>query len=333
MKTPLLRIRRGAISLVSVFLISVVGFRLLTDMDWLSAVWIVVVTVSTVGYGETTSSSPAVQVLTIAVILLGVSSAVYTCGGFIQLLLEGEVDRVLGKRKMTKEISRLNDHVIVCGFGRLGQDLTSLLRHRSIKYVVIDLDPTRTELAVEQGAYAITGDATDDDVLEQANLKSAKVLVSALPTDAENVFITLTTRNHRSDIQIIAKSEQESSCRKLRQAGANKIVMPHRVGAHQMERMISRPMTADMVELFAETTNLEMELDEFLVPPSSALVGRTLAESAIRDSYNVLVVGIKDSEGQFHFNPASDQTIQADSTLLLMGDLGEINRMKSANGI
>ena len=262
------------------------------------------------------------------VIILGVTSVVYTCGGFIQLLLEGEVDRVLGKRKMIKEISKLKDHVIVCGYGRLGQDLCNQLKHRGQLFVAIDYDESRVQLAIDEGACAIAGNATMEDVLLQARLDSAKALVSALPSDADNVFIALTARNIRPDIQIIAKSEQRSSCRKLRQAGADKIVMPHRVGAQQMERMISRPTTADLIELFAEASHLEMELDEFPIAEESPLVGQSLAESGIREDFNLLIVGIKNGSGGIQFNPPATTRIPAGATLLVIGNVADINRMK-----
>lgn len=149
----------------------------------------------------------------------------------------------------------------------------------------------------------------------------------------QNVFITLTARNLRPDIQIIAKSEEESSCRKLRQAGADKIVMPHRVGAQQMERMISRPTTADLVELFAEASHLEMELDEFRVSKQSSLVGCTLEKSRIKEDFNLLVVGIKNEDGEFRFNPAPQETINELDTLLVIGQLDRINQMKSTHQI
>ena len=329
MKTPLQRIQSGAISLATVFVVSILGFHFVGRYSWIESIWLVVVTISTVGYAENSQVSPAMQIFTICVILLGVSSAVYTCGGFFQLLLEGEVEKVLGKRKMTKDISRLNEHVIICGFGRLGRDLAIQLQHRGIPFVVIDLEQDRlSELLENNVVIAVQGDATSERVLEQANLSSARALVTALPSDADNVFIALTARNLRPNIQIIAKSEHESSCRKLRQAGADKIVMPHRVGAQQMERMISRPTTADLVELFAEASHLEMELDEFRIPKRSWMVGRTLAESKIKEQFNLLVVGIKDIQGEFHFNPAPQQTIDDEDTLLVIGQVNDINRMK-----
>jgi voltage-gated potassium channel len=313
-----------------VVLLSIAGFHLIGGYGWLDAIWMVAVTISTVGFSERSTEGAAVQILTMGVILFGVSSAAYTCGGFIQLALEGEVDRVLGRRKMTKEISRLRDHVIVCGFGRMGQDLANQLRHRGIGHVVIDQDSEKTLLADELNTLAVVGDATSEPILLAANLDHARALVTALPTDAENVFIALTARNLRPDIQIIAKSEQESSCRKLRQAGANKIVMPHRVGAQQMERMISRPSTADLFELFAEASHLDMDLDEFLVGEKNVLVGQTVGESRLKEDFNLLVVAIKDREGNFSFNPSRDKLISESDTLLVIGELGAINRLKAS---
>lgn len=329
MQTPLVRIRAGAVSLAIVFLLSICAYRFLGDYTWLEAIWMVVVTISTVGFGEQSESNEAVQITTILLIIVGVSAAAYTFGGLAQLALEGEVERALGRKRMDREISKLRDHIVICGFGRLGSDLANQLRYRAESFVVIDIDPAKVIVANEQGAPTVTGDATDETILTQANLDHAKAVVTALPTDAENVFITLTSRNICPSLQIIAKAENESSCRKLRQAGADKVVMPHKVGAQQMERMISRPTTADLVELFAETSNLDMELDEFLISDRSDLVGKSLGQSQIKEQFNLLVIGIKNESGDFQFNPGADQEICANDTLLVIGDVADINRMKS----
>jgi len=315
---------------------AVLAYRLLGDYSWLEAVWMVVVTISTVGYSEHTTASPTIQLLTILLIVFGVSAAAYTCGGFIQMTLEGEVERVLGRKKMTKEISQLQDHIIICGFGRLGNDLADQLKHRQQEFVVIDIDPAKVAAFRESNQgdrlLAVIGDATDEFVLQEANLKSARAIVTSLPSDAENVFIALTARNLHPDVQIIAKAEQETSCRKLRQAGANKIVMPHKVGAQQMERLISRPTTADLFELFAEASHLDMELDEFLIAPKCDLIGKSLSSSKIKEEFNLLVVGIKDSGDEFRFNPGPSQQLQSGDILLVMGDVIDINRLKAKHG-
>ena len=330
---PLYRIRIGAIVLVLLVAAATIGYRVLGGYGWLESLWMVVVTISTVGFGERSQTAPAVQLLTIAVIVMGVSAAAYTMGGFIQLALEGEIDRVLGRRKMSREISALNDHVIICGFGRLGQDLAGQLKYRQIPFVVIDSDSESVALATDLKYPVIHGDATLEEVLAEARLRHARVLVSALPSDADAVFITLTARNLCPSIQIIAKSERENTCRKLRQAGVDKIVMPQRIGAQQMERMISRPSTADLVELFAEVTRLEMELDELKVTANSDLVNRTLSASRIRQDFNVLVVGIKTRDGEFLFNPTADQVIRQDDVLLVMGQVDDINQIKKIHQI
>ena len=198
-------------------------------------------------------------------------------------------------------------------------------------FLVIDIDPEKIVLANdEMGLLAVTGDATEDAVLQEANIESAKALVAALPSDAENVFITLTARNLRDDIQILAKSERETSCRKLRQAGVNKIVMPHQVGAQHIERMISRPYTADLVELFAEASHLDMELDEFLINANSSMDGKTLADSGIKTNFNLLVVGIKNGAGDFMFNPPPTSMINEKDTVLVMGQSKDIRELKAS---
>jgi voltage-gated potassium channel len=327
--SPLGRVRIGALSLVSVFVLAIVGYRVIGGFGWLESVWMVVITISTVGFGERSGTTPSVQILTILVILIGVTSAAYTFGGLVQLALEGEVNRALGRRKMTREILKLRDHVVICGFGRLGQDLAHQLRHREIEFVVVDLDPEKAILANSLNSPSVTGDATLEETLKATNLDHATALVTALPTDAENVFITLTARNLKPDLQIIAKSEQESSCRKLRQAGASKIVMPHRVGAQQMERMISRPSTADLVELFSEASQLDVELDEFQISSSSSLIGKTIGESGLKEQFNLLVVAIRDPGEEFQFNPQPSHVLDDQDTLLVIGQVKDINRLKN----
>lgn len=328
MSTSFQRVRQGAISLAIVFVFAVLGYHLVGGYPWLDAIWMVVITISTVGFSERSELPVELQLLTMAVILLGVSASAYTFGSLIQYLLEGEFDRVLGTRKMNKEISKLSGHVVVCGFGRIGEDLVRMLQSRGVAFVVIDNDTERTDELRDMKALYVNGDATAEPVLEEANVTAARALVTTLPTDAENVFIALTARNMCPDIQIIATAEFASSCKKLRQAGANKIVMPHRVGAQTMERMLSRPTTADLFDLFAEATELEMELDEYNVPEASPISGKTLGSSGIRERFDLLVVGIKKSEGGLIFNPPSSHLIEGGDTVMLIGKFENIERLK-----
>ena len=329
MTSSITKIRNGAYALIAIVSVAVLAFRYLAGYSWTEAIWIVVITISTVGYGEHSNVPTSIQWISIGLILFGVSAAAYTTTGLVQLALEGEFEKAFGRRRMVAEISKLKDHVIICGFGKLGSDLSAQLSSRQQAFVAIDVDPAKFSDHNETHLLAVIGDATDEDVLHEANLTQAKTVVTALPTDAENVFIALTARNLCSDIQIISVADRESSCKKLRQAGANKIVMPHHVGAQQMERMISRPTTADLAELFAESSRLEMEFDECVIGNQSDLAGKSLAESQLKDEYNLLVVGIKKANGEFKFNPNPNHRFDVQDIVLLIGDRIDIDRMKT----
>lgn len=328
MKGPLAHVRLGACILATVFLAAVIGYRVLGGYDWLDAVWLVVVTISTVGYGERSQLSPGLQLLTICVIVLGLSASAYTFGSLFQLILEGELNRLLGTRRMTREIDQLGNHVILCGFGRVGQNLAVDLRSHRCPFVVIENDPARLEEARSRHYLCLAGDAMEEDVLEAAGLLRAKTLVIALPTDAANVFITLTARDLNRSVQIIARAEHQSTEKKLRQAGANRVVMPAISGARQMVRMITRPSTADLMELVVDQSPLNVELDEISVTAESRLTGATVQETEAHRKHRLLVVAVKPAAGAMIFNPDAAYTFRADDTAIVMGHTEDIQRFR-----
>lgn len=328
MKKPLVRIRAGACVLAVVFVAGVVGYRLLGGYDWLEAVWMVVITIATVGYGERSGLSPSLQVLTIGVILFGMSAAAYTFSGLFQLVVEGELERILGVRRMTREIDQLHNHVILCGFGRVGQHLAADLRAQGCPFIVIERDHPVLEEARQCSYLCLAGDATDEHVLIAAGLPRAKTLVTALPTDAANVFITLTARELNRSVQIIARAEHQSAEKKLRLAGANKVVMPAIIGARQMVRMIMRPSTADLMELVVDQSPLNVELDEVAVTGDSKLAGVTVQETEAHRRHRLLVVAVKPADGPMIFNPDAGYTFRADDTAIVMGHTEDIERFR-----
>ncbi|MCG8650383.1 MAG: NAD-binding protein, partial [Pirellulales bacterium] len=287
-KTSLSRVRNGAIVLIAVFVVAVLGFRFWGDYDWIGAIWMVVITISTVGYGEQSSASPAMQLFTVSVILVGMSASVYTMGGLLQLMLEGELERAIGRRRMEQELRKLEDHIIVCGFGRMGQKLAAELREQEGQLVVLESDPATQQTINELGLMSVCGDATEEEALLAAGVQRARTLVTALPSDADNVFITLTARNLNGGLQIISRAERQSTEKKLRQAGANRVVMPTLVGARQMARMITHPTTADLMELVAQSGYKDFELGEIEIGSLSPLVGRTVEETEATRKHGLL---------------------------------------------
>ena len=327
MKSPLQRVKEGAIFLSSVFLVAVCGYRFLGGYDWVDAIWMVVVTISTVGYAEQSTLPPRLQIFTVFVILLGMSAAVYTFGGFFQLMLEGELDRVIGRRRMTKELEQLSDHIIICGYGRMGQNVAAELRLQK-RFVVVEEDTDIAEEAIAKGVVTICGDATEESVLLAAGIDRATALVATLPSDAESVFITLTARNLNQTLAIIARAEHASSENKLRQAGANYVVMPTVVSSRQISRMITRPTTAELMDLVTQSDFEDLELDEVAIASDCKLSGMTINQTHAHRDHNVLVVAIKRADGSLVFNPGLKHSFQAGDILMLVGHTNDIRAFR-----
>lgn len=318
MRTPLDRIRIGAVVLGVIIILAILGYHF-TGYSLLEAIWMVTITLSSVGYSETPGMSKVQQILTIAVIIFGMSAAAYTIGGLLQMLTEGEIERALGRKRMTRDLENLQNHVIVCGFGRIGRVLADELKRNRRQFVLIEQNMDVVEETHEKGFLSIQGDATDEEVLSRAGIERAAMLVAALPNDAANVFITLTCRNLNPELLIIARAELKSTAKKLKQAGANRIVMPTQIGAGQIARLVLRPNTADVAELFSGYEAIDYELDEFTIPLNSRMVGLSVYETEANRRHRLLVVAVKQESGELIFNPDSDYQFQPRDTIILMG--------------
>jgi voltage-gated potassium channel len=327
MKSSLQRVRTGAIVLSVVVVTAVVGYHL-AGRDWLDAIYMVVITISTVGYGEASNLTPGQQLLTLGVILVGISAAVVSLGGFIQMMMEGEIERALNLGRTTRSIQHLENHVVVCGFGRIGRILAGQLKDRGLAFVIIDSNPEAVGDAQKLEYLVLSGDATEEDVLRSASVQRATTLVTALPSDASNVFITLTARNLNPDMQIIARGELPSTEKKLLQAGASRVVLPAAIGAHRIASIITRPSTIELVELVSGQNTLDVAVDEVILAASSSLVGKSTVDAETRRRHGLLVVAVKQQSGAMLFNPGAEVTFQAGDTLIVMGSTEDIDRFR-----
>jgi len=314
--------------------IQVVGFYGIAGymaMGWsfFDALYQVVITISGVGFGEVRPlTSTVARIHTMTVIGMGMLSVAFTLGSFVQFLTESEILGYFGHHRMMKLIETLSGHTIVVGYGRVGGLVCDELAAREHPFVVVELLRERTEMAEARGFACVTGDATEEEVLKEAGINRAKVLVSVMPNDAENVFITLTARQMCSNLVIIARAEGPSTSKKLRQAGADHIVMPAAIGAHRIVSLLTNPMAVEFTELVTKRSSIAIEMDEMPIPNSSALAGLSLRAADIKRRTGVIVVAIKRSDGRVEFPPSGDEIMAVGDSLVLLGRRPDLDQLR-----
>lgn len=299
----------------------------------MDAAYMVIITVFGVGYGEVRPlTTPALRIFTIFVIVAGAFSAAYIVGGFIQMMTEGEINRALMARRVSKGMERMEQHVIICGFGRIGQILAKQMAETQQQFVVIDVDPELTAKAETMGYMIRTGNATDESILLSVGIEKAKVLATVLSDDAANVFITLTARGLNPNITIVARGEYPTTEKKLRLAGADHVVLPATIGAMRMAHLVTHPAAvefldssndgrSDLNELLGQ---LHVQLDEMQIGTDSPLVGKTIGDIEVRGKGAFIVVALRRSDGDIVTAPTPGVYLRAGDTVIAIGHRGDI---------
>ena len=320
------RIYIGALFFFITISVAVIGY-ILAGWTLLDAIYMVVITIFGVGYGEVKPLETAsIRVFTILVIIAGALSVAYIVAGFVQLVTAGEIRRALNLRQMTQEIQSLSNHVIVCGYGRMGQMLTQQLTADGQRFIVLDRNPERTNQALEQGYLVYLGNAVDETHLQAVGINRARALATVLPDDAANVFISLTAREMNEQLRIVARGTLPSSAKKLRLAGADEVILPASIGALRMAHLISHPNAvnflskndgrADLNELLAE---IDIQMHELAVAPDSPLVGRTIGAVELRGKGTFIIVAFKRADGEVIVHPEPHHVLTHGDALIIMG--------------
>ena len=321
------RVQRGLLLLATVMGIGVVGYSLI-GLEPLDALYQTVITVSTVGYREVgdEAGTMAYRVFTMFVILAGVGTALYTLGVLLETLVEGTLTDHLWRRRMERTIASMTDHVIVCGWGRVGRTIARDIAASGRDVVVIEMDPER---AADIDVPYIEGDATDDGVLSAASIETAAALVAAVDSDAANLYVTLSGRSARPDLFIVARARVESAEAKLTQAGANRVVNPQHIGGERIAAMVLQPSVADFLDVVMHDGSLEFRLAEINVHPGSPLAGRSLRDAHLRDLTGALVLAMRDADGAFRTNPPPDTRIEPGEVLIAIGTAAQLKALRA----
>jgi voltage-gated potassium channel len=309
---------------VLVLLYGTFGYVLLLRWSPLDALFMTLTTVTTVGYEEVHPLGPAGRIFTMTVIVAGVGTVLYTIGIFGELLVEGHLASYARMRGMERRIADLRDHYIVCGYGRMGSQVIAEFAHLDTQFVVVDNNPAPLERLRASNILYVEGDATSDEALIAAGILRAKGLVSAVDSDERNVFITLTARALNPSLFIVARSSFPDSVEKLRRAGANQVVSPYLMGAHRMAALAVRPVAVDVLDTVLHGENIDLVVEEFVVPPSSRMLGRTLGDSGLR-SAGANVLAVRKRSGQLRINPPDSLVLESDDLLVAIGTREQVD--------
>ncbi len=316
---PWRRVRIGLAALVGVLVVGTIAYRLL-GLVWLDAFYQTVITVTTVGYSEIPPESGEIgtvyRLVSSVLILGGVSVAIYTLGVFFEALIEGRLYTHFGSVRMKRELDKLSDHIIICGYGQVGEAITRAIRANGEPVVIID---ERADLHYAVDLVTVRGDATEDETLHAAGIDRAKGLVTALDTDAGNVFVTISARTIKPSLYIVSRANEAATVKKLRAAGANRVVNPHEIGGARMASFMVQPNVADFVGESMSDARYEVRLNEAPVRRGGLQANRSLEESGVIQDCGVIILAIRRPDGSFQHQPPPDTVPSPGDVLITLG--------------
>ena len=318
--------------MIAVIFVGTAGYVVLEAMPLFDAFYMTLITISTVGFGEVKPLSYGGRILTAFIIVSGISVLTYTLGQVVKIFVEGELSQLLGRKKLEKQISRLKDHYIICGYGRIGKIISQELAEDHIPFIVIEQNPDLVEMLEQDRYLYINMDATTEDALLKAGIMKAKGIVTVVHSDANNVFIALTAKGLRPDIFILARSSDEENQEKLLRAGATRVVCPYLMGGRRMFQVLKRPTVVDFIDTATMDTQLGLRMEEAVVGMRSSLLGKTLVDSHIRQDFGVIIVAIKKPTGEMIFNPLSTEKLEGGDVIVVIGKKEDLKRMDTVLG-
>ncbi|MCK5417690.1 MAG: potassium channel protein [Desulfobacterales bacterium] len=313
--------------LILIIAAGTIGYMTIEGWQFVDALYMTVITISTVGFKEVNQVGAAGRIFTIFLVFTGVGFTLYVAAAVVQFMVEGRIRIILGRRRLDKKIDCLKNHYIICGYGRIGRVLCRHLKRADIDIAVIEKDPEQITVMDEDGILYIAGEATDENILLKAGIKRAQGLVAALATDTDNVFLVLTARQLAPEIFIMARSSQETAKIKLRAAGANSVESPYEMGAVSMAHRIIRPTVTSFLDLAFAHKRRDIQMEEIPVSSASELVNIQLKDSGIRQKYNLIIIAIKKSDGSMQFNPSFEAVIAPHDTVIAVGEADNLQKL------
>ncbi len=320
------------VCVVGVVLLTVIGtagFHYIEHWSWFDSLYMVVITFSTIGYGEVHELSHAGRVFNIGLIMTGVALVLLMIGAMTQALLEFELGKVFGRRRMERDIANLKDHYIICGAGRVGSSVALELSRKPYPFVIIE-NNEKSLVDLDPKWLSMVGDAASEKTLRQAGIERARGLVAATTTDATNIYIVLTAKSIRSSVKIIARASEERAEKHLKTAGADMVISPYVAAAHRIAQSFVRPNVVDFLDLAtAHAGTPKLLIEEILVATESRLAGTTVGRSGIHHEFGIMVLAIRGSGNETRINPRAHDVINAGDYLIAMGEPGQLIKLEA----
>ncbi|NIP41315.1 MAG: potassium channel protein [candidate division Zixibacteria bacterium] len=320
--------------IIFVIIAGTIGYMLLTDKGLLDSLYMTIISITTVGYREVFEITPQLEIFTMILILSGVATIFYGITVLMQMVVEGQIATILGRRRMEKDVKKLKNHYILAGFGRVGQIVYNEFEKSGKPFVVIESDAEMINILQDKGGLYIEGNSTEDEVLHQAGIEKAVGLVSTIPSEADNVYLALSARQLNPDLKIIARADSPDAEKKLYRAGADRVICPYELGGMRMALSIIRPNVVDFMELESAGAEAEISIEEVIVPENSSLDGVTLKDSDLKNKLDIMVVAIKKPDKTIYFNPSANTNIEVGDILVLIGrksNLAKLDLMTENN--
>lgn len=317
------------IMLISIILLGTFGYSNLLNVSILDGLYMTVITISSVGYKEVAEMTDAAKLFSIVIIFLGVGTLGYALTNIALVIVEGNINHFWRKRRMEAEISKISNHIVICGAGETGEVVINELKKSKTNFVVIEKNEERYKYYLDKDVLIINGDATEEEVLERANIKEAAGLISILSTDVDNVFVVLTSRTLNRELYIISRSIDKHSPDKLKKAGANKTISANEIGGRRMAAQILSPSVVSFLEVVTSFEDIELDLQDVVIEESSEMIGKTLKELKIPDLFGLVVIAVKKLEGNgITVNPKSDLKFNKGDIIFVLGNNEQANQLR-----
>jgi voltage-gated potassium channel len=304
------------------------GYHFVEGWSLFDALYMTAITLTTVGYAEVHELSTAGRTFTMVLLLGGVVVFVYALTEVFRGLISGEVRLALGRQLMERSLAELRQHMIVCGYGRMGRLVCDHFAAQGLAFVVIDRQPELLADFLTPHGLALHGDATSDEVLRRAGVERARALVAVTTSDADNLYITMSARLLNERLFIVARAEDERAEQKLVRAGADRVVSPYAIGGARMAQAVLRPTVVDFLELATRTEHLALQIEEVGIQPGSRLAGTTLRDSQVRQDLGIMIVAIKKGSGEMQFNPPPEAAMEPGDILITLGPRPQLDRLE-----